>query len=337
MADLAIDRWIKDLPRDFGEIAADIEANGADGLWTAESTHNALGMSYLAADHTDDLQLGTRISLAFVRSPMVTAYTAWDLAHYSEGRFALGLGTQVKAHNERRFSVDWDSPGPRLREVIRAIRHIWRVWQGEESALDFDGDFYQFSLMTDNFDPGPIDHPDIPIYVAAINEYNVRTAGELCDGILLHPFNSPSNIEANIVPHLEAGADAGDRSLSDVEISASPFVITGATEAEIAANREQVRQRVAFYGSTRAYKSVLEHHGWADKGKPLHELSRDHAWAEMAELVPDEMLYDYAVEAPLDEIEDAVADEYGDVADRVVVSADPTGERGVYNGIYVEP
>lgn len=336
MADLKIDRWIKDLPLDFGEICADIEANGADGLWCAESTHNALGMSYLAADNTEDIRIGTRIALSFVRSPMATAYQAWDLAHISEGRFALGLGTQVKAHNERRFSVDWESPGPRLREVIRAIRHIWRVWQGEDTDLDFDGDFYQFSLMTDNFDPGPIDHPNIPIYIAAINEYNVRTAGELCDGILLHPFNSPSNVRDNIVPHLEAGAEAGDRSLSDVEISASPFVITGRTDEEIAENREQVRKRVAFYGSTRAYKSVLDHHGWADKGKPLHELSRDGAWDEMADLVPDEMLYDYAIEAPLSDIEDAVATEYDDVADRVVVSADPTGGRGVYNGIYVE-
>jgi probable F420-dependent oxidoreductase len=320
MADLAIDRWIKDLPRDFGEIAADVEANGADGLWTAESTHNALGMSYLAADHTEDIRIGTRISLAFVRSPMVTAYTAWDLAHYSEGRFALGLGTQVKAHNERRFGVDWESPGPRLREAIRAIRHIWRVWQGEEPELDFDGEYYQFSLMTDNFDPGPIDHPDVPIFVSALNSYNVHVAGEVCDGIHLHPFNSPEYLGEVMYPWLEEGAERGDRSVDDVTVSASPFIITGADDEAIAEKREAVRKRVAFYASTPSYRDVLEFHGWGDLGDGLHELSREGKWSEMAEHVPDEMLYDYAVEAHHDHVVDAVTDEYGDLADRIVLS-----------------
>ncbi|MFB6311152.1 MAG: TIGR03617 family F420-dependent LLM class oxidoreductase [Salinirussus sp.] len=335
--DLHIDRWIKDLPRTFGDIAADIEAQGADGIWTAESTHSALGMAYLAADNTEEITVGTRISLAFVRSPMATAYAAWDLAHYSRGRFVLGLGTQVRAHNERRYGVEWDSPGPRLREVIRAIRHIWDVWQGRADELEFAGDFYEFSLMTENFDPGPIDHPDIPIFIAAINEYNVRTAGRMCDGILLHPFNSPSYVNEHVIPHLEAGASAASRSLDAVTVSASPFVITGSTDEELAANREQVRRRIAFYGSTPDYRPVLEHHGWDDKHDRLHELSREGAWDAMADVVPDAMLDDYAIEAPLSEIESHVADAYDGVADRVVVSADPTGKRGVYNGIYVQP
>lgn len=336
-ADPAVDRWIKDLPRDFGDIATEIEAGGADGLWTAESTHSALGMAYLAADNTSKITVGTRISLAFVRSPMATAYAAWDLAHYSGGRFVLGLGTQVRAHNVRRYGVEWESPGPRLREVIRTIKHIWTVWQGDADDLDFRGDFYEFSLMTENFDPGPIEHPNVPIYVAAINEYNVRTAGRLCDGVLLHPFNSPSYVEEAIVPHLQTGADAGDRSVDAVTVSASPFVITGADDAELAANREQVRRRIAFYGSTPDYRPVLEHHGWGDRHDRLHELSKGGKWDEMADHVSDAMLYDYAIEAPLDEIEDRVAAAYGDVADRIVVSADPSGERGVLNGIYVEP
>ncbi len=320
MTDVKLDAWMRELDGDYPALLETVQDAGLDGLYFAEGKSNPFNALSIAADRTDDLDLGTRIALAFPRSPMLAAYASWDLARYSEGRFALGLGTQVKAHNERRFSVDWESPGPRLRETVLAIRHIWRVWQGEEPELDFDGDYYRFSLMTENFDPGPIDHPDIPIFVSALNSYNVHVAGEVCDGIHLHPFNSPEYLREVMYAWLEEGAERGDRSVDDVTVSASPFIITGDTEEAIAEKREGVRKRVAFYASTPSYRDVLEFHGWGDRGDALHDLSREGRWEEMAEHVPDEMLYDYAVEAHTDDIADVVTDAYDGLADRIVLS-----------------
>lgn len=178
---------------------------------------------------------------------MALAYTAWDLARFSDGRFVLGLGTQVKGHNERRFSVDWDAPGPRLREVLESLRHIFDVFQGE-TRLDYEGEHYAFSLMTETFDPGPIDH-EVPIYIAGVNEYNIRLAGELCDGLAMHPFNTPAYTEDVIAPTVKEGADRSDRSREEVALSASPFVITGEKSEECKRSRAEVRQRIAFYGS----------------------------------------------------------------------------------------
>jgi len=321
MTDVKLDAWMRELDGDYAALLDSIQAEGLDGLFFAEGKSNPFNALSIAADRTDDLTLGTRIALAFPRSPMLAAYVAWDLARYSEGRFALGLGTQVKAHNERRFDVKWEAPGPRLREAVLAIRHIWSVWQGEEPELDFDGEYYQFSLMTENFHPGPIDHPDIPIFVSALNSYNVHVAGEVCDGIHLHPFNSPEYLGEVMYPWLEEGAERGDRAVEDdIVVSASPFIITGPDDEAIAEKREAVRKRVAFYASTPSYRDVLEFHGWGDLGDGLHELSREGKWSEMAEHVPDEMLYDYAIEAHHDHIVDAVVSEYGDLADRIVLS-----------------
>jgi len=167
---------------DLPKTATGAEELGFDAVYTAETEEDAMLSLPLVAEHTDRVDLGTRVTLAFTRSPMVLAYQGWALQNYSDGRFVLGLGTQVKGHNERRFGVEWTAPGPRLREVVESIRHIWDVWQGEADELDYDGEHYAFSLMTETFDPGPVDEPDVPIYIAAVNEYNVRLAGEICDG-----------------------------------------------------------------------------------------------------------------------------------------------------------
>jgi probable F420-dependent oxidoreductase len=328
MSDLKIDTNVHGLPRNAETLAEAAEEIGFDGIWSHETSHDAFMALPAIADHTSHLEFGTRIATAFTRSPMILAQEAWDLQAFSGGRFILGLGTQVKAHNERRFSVDfaWESPGPRLREVVESLRHIWDVFQGRTDELDYKGNFYQFELMSDTWNPGPIDHPDIPLYIAAVNEYNIRLAGELCDGICLHAFNTPSYTHEVIAPLLQEGADRTDRSADEVTVFANPFVITGRDDEEREERREEVRQRVAFYASTPTYKDVMTHHGWEDVGRELHGLSREGEWNEMTNLVTDEMLEVFAIEAPIDEVANAVRDEYGDVADRVLLSLDFDGE-----------
>ena len=324
MSEMKLDVKLGGLSREVGSYASRAESAGVDCIWSNETEHDSFLPHPIVAEHTDEAAFGTRIATAFTRSPMVLAQMAWDLQQYSGGRFVLGLGPQVKAHNERRFSVDfeWESPGPRLREVVESIRHIWDVFQGRTDELDYDGEFYQFSLLTDAFDPGPIEDPEIPIYIAGVNEYNIRLSGELCDGLCLHSFNTPSYTREVVEPLVEEGADRADRSVEEVSISASPFVITGRDTEERERKRREVRERVAFYASTPTYKPVMEHHGWVDTGRKLHELSRENEWEEMADLVTDEMLETFAIDAPIEEVPDAVEAEYGDVADRVLLPFD---------------
>lgn len=202
---------------------------------------------------------------------------------------------------------------------MESIRHIWDVFQGRADNLDYQGEFYEFSLMTDAFNPGPIDDPDIPIYIAAVNEYNIRLAGELCDGLCIHSFNTPSYTQDVIAPFVEEGAGRVGRSPDEVTISVSPFIITGRDEVEHERRREAVRERIAFYASTPSYKEVMAHHGWVDTGRELHRLTREGKWDKLPDLVTDEMLSAFAIEASLDKIADEIRDTYGDVADRVLI------------------
>ena len=319
MTDLLIDAHVPGLTDGGAEAAARAEELGFDAVYTSETEEDAVLPLPLVADRTDSVDFGTRVTLAFTRSPMVLAYQGWALQRFSEGRFVLGLGTQVKGHNERRFSVEWTSPGPRLREVVESIRHIWSVWQGEASRLDYDGEYYSFSLMTETFDPGPVDHPEIPIYIAAVNEYNIRMAGAVCDGLHMHSFNTPAYTEDVIGPLVAEGTEEAGRAREAVSLSASPFVVTGETEEERDRERAEVRRRIAFYGSTRTYHDVLEHHGWKSVGEELHELSKDQQWDEMTDLVTDEMVATFAIEADPDELRAEAVEVYGDVADRVAL------------------
>jgi len=319
MTELDIDAHVPEVSDGTVDAATKAEELGFDAVWTAETAHDSFLPHPLIAEHTDEVEMGTQIATSFTRSPMVLAYQSWDLQRYSDGRFILGLGTQVKGHNERRFSVEfeWESPGPRLREEVRAIKHVFEVFQGEREELDFDGEFYQFSLMTDTFQPDPLETEAPPVYVAGVNEYNIRTAGAVADGFFMHPFNTPTYSEEVIAPTIEDAAEEAGRSLDDVDITAGPFVITGTTEEEWERTKAEAKQRIAFYGSTRTYHDVFEVHGFDDIGMELHELSKEDKWGEMAELIDDEILDAFAIRAEPDELLDAVEEEYGGIVDRV--------------------
>ncbi len=296
------------------------EEIGFDGLWTSETQHNPMFPLVLAAEHTRRIELGTSIAVAFARSPMDTAYQAWDLAQFSRGRFILGLGTQVKAHIERRFSMPWGPPVPKLREYIHALRAIWRSWQRGE-RLNFRGQFYKFTLMSPFFDPGPIDYPDIPIYIAGVNEGLCRLAGEVADGFHVHPLNSARYVQECVRPWIEAGARKAGRRLEDVAISVTVFVVTGRDEAEMEKEREAVRQQIAFYASTPTYRTVLELHGWGDTAQELSRLAARQRWDEMPRLITDEMVETFAVVAPRDRLAEAVKARYTGLADRITYYA----------------
>lgn len=294
----------------------EIEALGYDGVWTAEAGHDPFLPLAVAAPHSERVVLGTNIVVSFPRSPLVLAQTAWDLAQASRGRFILGLGTQVKGHNERRYSTPWTAPGPRLREQIQLIRHIWDVWQNG-TRPGFAGKYYQFSLMTPFFSPGPIEWPNIPIYIAGVNPYICKLAGELCDGFLMHPFHSLKYFRETIRPQMEAGLAKAGRRWGDCQVTTTAFVIMGKDRDEIATMREAVRQQIAFYASTRAYLGVLEAHGWGDVSAQLNERVARGDWTGMAALITDEMLHEYALEGVYADVPDLLKKKYTGVLDRL--------------------
>ncbi len=332
--DLKIESGIQRTPGETGlsddveKWAKKAEEFGFDGFVSSEVDYDGLSPLPLIAEHTEDVAVGTNIVTAFTRSPMIHAYNAWGMQRYSGGRYRLGLGTQVRAHNERRFSVGWESGTGQLREIVEALRHIWQdVFQANDSkALDYEGEYYSFDLMTDFFNPGPIDDPEIPIYIAGLNRNNSRLAGELCDGICLHAVNSPSFIDEKINEWVAEGAREAGRDPDDVETLAAPYVITGETEEEIQQEREKAREEIAFYGSTPAYHVVFDHHGWMDIGKKLHELSKEQKFEEAQEHVTDEMIDTMAVQAPVDELGEELRRQYGGIADRLYLSIDFEGE-----------
>jgi probable F420-dependent oxidoreductase len=302
--------------RDVPALAREAEDLGFDGLWTAETRHDPFLPLALAAEHTARPSLGTAIAVAFPRSPTVVAHAAWDLQAASGGRLLLGLGTQVKGHIERRFSVQWTAPGPRLREYVLALRAIWEAWQGK-APVAFRGQHYTITLMTPFFAPAPIEHPRIPIYVAAVNAYNLRLAGELCDGVHLHPFHSVRYLRDFALPHLEAGLARAGRPRAAVSLATSAFMITGRTAEEVERAREHARSQIAFYASTRTYEPVLAAHGWEALVPRLHRKSVEGDWRGMAALITDEMLRAFAVEAPLDELAAALRERYAGLLDRI--------------------
>jgi probable F420-dependent oxidoreductase len=302
--------------RDVPELARGAEQIGFSGVWFTETAHNPFLASAAAALHTERMLIGTGIAVAFPRSPMVTAQAAWDLAQAAGGRFVLGLGSQVKAHIERRFSVPFSHPAARLAEYVEAVRAIFRAFQGTEK-LKFDGDFYHFSLLTDFFSSGPSTVPDIPIYISGVNRIMCRTAGEVADGVHVHPIHSRRYLDEVVRPEVEAGARAHGRQLSDVTLAVPVFMIVGDTEEDISRQREQVRAQLAFYGSTPSYRKVFELHGWEQIGEQLSHLQRGGQGAQMAGLVTDEMLDTFSITAGWDQLGDRIVQRYAGVADRV--------------------
>ena len=300
----------------IAEIARQAEVYGFDGLWTSETAHNPFLPLTHTASATSRINLGTAVAIAFPRSPMVMAQIAWDLAAQSNGRFILGLGTQVRAHITKRFSTDWKAPVPRLREYIESLRAIWSSFQ-TGSPLRYTGDHYRFTLMTPFFSPGSIQTPDIPIYIAGVNEGLCRLAGELCQGFHVHPFHTIRYLKELIIPNIERGAAKAERSRADCALSCAIFVVTGENAEEIKNNAGFVRSQIAFYASTPSYSAVMEKHGWLDLHQQLNMMSREGRWYEMGELISDEMLSEFAIIAPQDELASAVKSRYEGLLDRV--------------------
>ena len=305
---------LKSLP----DHARKVEALGYDCLWSSETQHDPYLPVAVAATATARIKLGTNIATVFSRSPMITAHIAWDLQKASGGRFTLGLGTQVKAHNERRFSVKFESPGPKMAEAIRAIRAIWDCWQNG-AKLNFKGQFYTFDVMTPFFNPGTIEHPKIPIFIAAVNPYMCGVAGELCEGMHVHPFNSPKYLREVVHPAVEAGLKKSGRARKEFTFATASFVIVGDNERERAEQAQMVRQQIAFYGSTRTYQPVLECHGWGALTAQLHRKSVEGDWKGMADLVTDEMLEAYAVTATYDQLHAKIVERYDGLLDRTAL------------------
>ena len=314
-AGLAVDG--KHLPT-IDEVGRAAESLRFPGLWTSETKHDSFLPLAVAANNTKRLDLGTSIAIAFSRSPMTMAQISWDLQELSDGRFILGLGTQVKAHIERRFSMPWGRPAARLEDYILALRAIWRSFQTKE-PLDYKGEYYQHTLMTPFFNPGPIEHAAIPIYIAGVNTCLARLAGELGDGFHIHPFHTPEYVRQIVKPAIKEGAERKNRNPEEIKLATSVFVITGETEEEVEEQREKMRAQTAFYASTPSYRVVLEVHGWEKVGEELGKLARDKKWDEMPNLITDEMLRTFAVEATLDEVGPALRERYEGLMDRVAL------------------
>jgi probable F420-dependent oxidoreductase len=299
--------------RTLPDYARKVEALGYDCLWSAETQHDPFLPLAVAATVTSRIKLGTSIAVAFPRSPMVLAHISWDLARASSGRFILGLGSQVKGHNERRFSVKFESPAPKMREVVLSLRAIWDAWQNR-TKLNFRGQFFRFDLMTPFFDPGPIEHPEVPVYIAGVNPAMCRVAGEVGDGLHVHPFNSPKYLRELVRPAVAEGmAKSGRTAFTYVT---SSFVVVGDTDAEITAQKAAVKQQIAFYASTRTYEPVLAAHGWQDLVPHLHRKSVEGDWKGMADLITDEMLETYAVIGSYATIAARVKERYAGLLDR---------------------
>jgi probable F420-dependent oxidoreductase len=292
------------------------EEAGYDIATTQENRHDPFLPLAVAAVSSERIQLATSISIAFARSPMVFANLGWDLQKASGGRFVLGLGSQVKGHNERRFSVPWSAPAPRLRECVQAIRAIWECW-GTGNRLDFQGEHYGFSLMTPNFTPEPLDGPPPPITIAAVGPAMMRVAGEVCDGARLHGFCTRKYLEDVALPRLQAAMSAAGRERSSFEISGGGFVATGATDEAVARAFEWVRMRVGFYGSTRAYWPVFESHGLEELGEKLNHLAKVGQWDEMTKAVGDDVVRLFAAVGRHDELVGAMTERFGGLVDTV--------------------
>ncbi len=275
--------------RGGGEEAADFEAMGLDGAWSFEAGHDPFIPLTLASHTTSRIELGTAIAVAFARTPMLSAHVAWDLQTLTEGRFILGLGTQIKPHIEKRYGMAWSKPAERLREYVHAIRAIWDCWSTGDK-LDFRGDFYTHTLMPPFFSPGPLDVAVPKIYLAGVGPHMMRTIGEVADGFFVHPFHTPEFLATETLPALAAGADIASRPVDSIDVSCLTIVAMGTDEASLADARHKARAQLAFYGSTPAYAGVLDHHGYGDLQPELNTMSKQGRWREMTDRIDDDLL-----------------------------------------------
>ena len=301
-------------PIDLGEIPGIVEAAekiGFGAVWTPETTHDPFLVSLLAVEHTRRIKVGTAVAISFARSPTTIAYSAWDLAKVSQGRFILGLGTQVKAHIERRFGMPWpDSVVKKLREQIYAIRSLWKTWQ-TGAPLRFRGEYYKIGLMSPFFNPGPIENPCIPIYIAGVNQGLARLAGEAADGFHIHPLHSRSYLNEVLLPSFKRGVARRDRGLEDLILSASVFVVNSEEE------RRHVRSQISFYASTPSYRTLMAFHGWEKQAEELSRLAARAKWEEMPALVDDHMLEAFAVDCAEKDLPEKLWIRYNGVVGRI--------------------
>ncbi len=300
----------------MGERARELEALGYDGIQTAETSHDPFLPLVVAAEHTTTAQLATSIAVAFARSPMTTASTAWDMNLYSGGRMLLGLGSQIQPHITKRFSMPWSHPAPRMREFVLAMRAIWASWQDGEK-LDFRGEFYSHTLMTPFFNPGPNEFGAPKVFLAAVGEKMTEVAGEVCDGILIHGFTTERYVREVTMPAIERGLARSGRDRSSIEVSGPLFVVTGGDEEQIEKAKAGTRQQIAFYGSTPAYRPVLDLHGWGDLQTELNTLSKQGKWVEMGNLIDDDILDAFAVVAEPEGVALELKRRYAGIVDRL--------------------
>ena len=299
--------------------ARQAEEAGYSGIWTAETNHDPFFPLLLAAEHTTEIELGTSIAVAFARNPMTLANIGWDLQAYSRGRFVLGLGSQIKPHITKRFSMEWSKPAARMREMVLAIRAIWDTWLNG-TPLAFRGEFYTHTLMTPFFTPAASDISEfgVPkIFLAGVGELMTEVAGEVCDGFICHGFTTEKYLREVTIPALERGRAKAGKTMEGFEIVGPSFVVTGGDEDQLEAAKAGTRQQIAFYGSTPAYRPVLDLHGWGGLQDELNTLSKQGKWVEMGNLIDDEVLNTFAVVGEPEQIAPELHHRYGDVIQRI--------------------
>jgi probable F420-dependent oxidoreductase len=295
-----------DLER-VGRVTQRAEEQGYDFITCGELAHDSILTMCVAATASERIGLQTSVTIAFPRSPMVLAMEAWDLQKFSRGRFVLGLGSQVKAHNERRFSGTWSAPAPRMKDYVRTMHAIWDSFQNGAPA-EHVGPSYRYTLLTPNFNPGPIDFPRPKVFMAVVGEAMARAAGEVADGVMPHGFMTDKYMREVLLPNVKVGLDRAGRTWDDIEVTGGGFTVFGETEEEIEKGLDSLRRPISFYGSTPAYHEVFAIHGWRDLGEELHALSRRGEWKEMARIIPEEVLRGFAQTATYDALPDFVRD-----------------------------
>jgi len=295
------------------DLAKAAEEIGFDTLWSAETQHDPFLPMALISQNTQRLQMGTAVAIGFARSPANLAYTSWDLAEASGGRFILGLGTQVKAHIERRFGMPWpESPVGKFREMIQAIRAFWKAWQTGE-RLNFRGKYFKHTLISPFFNPGPIPHPEVSIYIAGVNKGLCRLAGELADGFHVHPYHSRGYLQEVVLPSIEQGLTTANRVREEIALSVTALAASDPDEKEF------IRSQISFYASTPTYRPVMAHQGWGEVADQLRDLSRKGEWAEMPTLISEEMLGVFATIASRRDLAAALKERYAGIADRITL------------------
>jgi probable F420-dependent oxidoreductase len=303
--------------RAAGESARTMERLGYDGIVTPEVKNDPFLPLAVAATTTERVTLGTSVAIAFPRSPMITALMSWDIQRASGGRFILGLGSQVKGHIQRRYSAFWSGhPQPQMREYVNAVKAIWNSWE-TGAKLDVHGEYYSHTLMTPEFNPGPVPGGPPKVMISAVGPAMARLAGEICDGVRMHGFCTAKYVQDVVWPELRAGAERAGRDPSTLEVSGGGFIVTGATQADVEKNLEAARTRVSFYGSTRTYHGVFEAHGWTMIGPRLHEMSLKGQWEQMPGAVPDDVLEQFVVAGTYDEIVPKIKARFGGICTRI--------------------